>query len=166
MKNWYLVYTKPRQERVAADNLERQGFETYVPWYRQVRRRAGRRAACIEPLFPRYLFIRLDTSGENWSPIRSTIGVTSLVRFGMEPAVVPLDLVTLLRSREGDDGLHRLPCRDFRAGDRVRLREGPLEGYQAIFLARNGEERVVVLMDIVGKRTRVVANAADLEPAY
>jgi transcriptional antiterminator RfaH len=151
---WYLICCKPRQERVAQENLERQGFETYLPLMRQTRRRAHRRVTVIEPLFPRYLFIHLDAEKDNWSPIRSTIGVTSLVRFGTRPAQAPDTLINELQTQESPDGLHNHPNRSFRKGEKVCIEEGPLAGYEAIWLARNGKERAQILLEIMGKQTK------------
>ncbi len=164
-KRWYLVYAKPRQEEIAKVNLERQGYVTYLPKTRQRRKRMGKPLICVEPLFPRYLFIALDVLRDNWAPIRSTIGVSGLVRFGAEPAVVPTDLVDMLRSRDDAEGVQQLPPTDFREGDRVRVGEGPLAGYEGLFLARSGRDRVTILLDIVGKQTRVIASSAALERA-
>jgi len=100
-KAWYLVYTKPRQEGLAQENLARQGYGVYLPRVRLMRKRQGRPVAIIEPLFPRYLFIQLDTQSDNWGPIRSTFGVASLVRFGNEPAKVPDNFVAHLKSQVG-----------------------------------------------------------------
>lgn len=162
-KNWYLVFCKPRGETLAQRNLERQGFVTYLPLVRQTRRRFGKRATRIEPLFPRYLFILLDTVTDNWAPIRSTTGVTSLVRFGMEPAVVPDALIELLKRREDEHGIQDLAPPQWQAGDRVQITEGPFMGYAGIFLAKTSRERVIVLLDIVGRRTRVKIDAGHLE---
>jgi len=162
-KSWYLVYTKPRQEEVALANLERQGYTTYLPRVRHKRRRKGRPTAVIEPLFPRYLFIHLDTHTDNWAPIRSTLGVASLVRFGQKPAPIPESLISFLRSRESRDGLHEWAEPEYRAGDRVRVADGPMEGYEGILLARTSRERVVVLLDILGKQVRAQLELGRLE---
>lgn len=162
-KAWYLVYTKPRQEDVALTNLTRQGYSVYLPRARQTRKRQGRRVAVIEPLFPRYLFIHLDTHTDNWGPIRSTLGVASLVRFGQKPAPVPESLIAFLQSREGGDGLHVWAEPTYRTGDRVRVADGPLEGYEGILLARTSRERVVVLLDILGKQIRTQVDMNRLE---
>ncbi len=164
-KRWYLVYSKPRQEEIAKANLQRQGFVCYLPMARQPRRRMGRRITCIEPLFPRYLFIALDTVTDNWAPIRSTIGVSSLVRFGSEPAVVPTELVEALAAREDESGVQQLPLGEFEKGDRVRVADGPMAGYEGLFLAKTSRERVTILLDIVGKTTRVSTSLAYLESA-
>ena len=89
---WYLVHAKPRQEDTALANLARQGFEAFLPRMRRQVRHAGRWRERVEALFPRYLFVSLDPETHDWAPIRSTVGVSSLVRFGDEPARVPPDL--------------------------------------------------------------------------
>lgn len=163
-RDWYLVYTKPRQEEVALANLERQGYGAYLPRVRQVQRRHGRRFEVVGPLFPRYLFIHLDAGTDNWGPIRSTVGVASLVRFGHEPARVPDALVAFLQDREGAEGLHEwaVPA-EFAAGDRVRVAEGAFQGYRGILLARSSRERVLVLLDILGKQIRTQVSTSRLE---
>ncbi len=162
---WYLIYSKPRQEQVARTNLERQGYETYLPLSRETRRRRGRAAEIIVPLFPRYLFIHLDSQTDNWGPIRSTLGVVSLVRFAHQPAQVPDDLVTALRARENPEGLVAVPREIFRRGGRVRITDGSFMGYEGIFLAPSGRGRVVILLDIMGKLTRATVGTISIEPA-
>lgn len=163
IKSWYLVYTKPRQEEIALTNLVRQGYGVYLPHVRQVRKRRQQRVEVIEPLFPRYLFIYLDTHSDNWGPIRSTLGVSALVRFGQEPARVPAELVDFLRTREDGEGLHEWAEQEFLSGDRVRVAEGALLGYEGILLARTSRERVVVLLDILGRQVRTKIAATHLE---
>lgn len=163
MKNWYLVFCKPRGEELARVNLEQQGFETYLPLVRQPRRRMGRRIIRIEPLFPRYLFIHLNTVTDNWAPIRSTLGVATMVRFGMEPAIVPRNLVETLMARDDQSGVQDLPPEEFRAGEQVRITDGPMMGYEGIFLAKTSRERVLVLLEIVGTQARVNIESVNLE---
>ena len=163
VKSWYLVYTKPRQEDVAMTNLARQGYGVYLPRVRQLRKRQGRRVPVVEPLFPRYLFIHLDTHTDNWGPIRSTLGVASLVRFGREPARVPDELVAFLQQKEGQHGLHAWAEPAYKTGDRVRVAEGAFQGYEGILLAKTSRERVIVLLDILGKQVRTLIASAQLE---
>lgn len=162
-KSWYLVYTKPRQEEIALTNLVRQDYGAYLPQVREVRKRQGRRIMVVEPLFPRYLFIYLDTHTDNWGPIRSTLGVASLVRFGQEPARIPDELVDFLKAREGEVGLHEWAEQNYRAGDKVRVAEGAFQGYEGILLARNSRERVLVLLDILGRQVRTRINVSQIE---
>ena len=162
-KSWYLVYTKPRQEVLAQDNLLRQGYSVYLPKVRQFRRRRGQQEAVVEPLFPRYLFIYLDMQYDNWGPIRSTFGVASLVRFGSEPAQVPTQLVDHLRAQEGQDGLHAWAESKIALGGRVRVVDGPLKGYEGILLAKSGQERVVLLLEMLGMEVRTHLSPTQIE---
>jgi len=164
-KRWYLLYSKPKKEELARVNLERQGYPTYLPMMRTPRRRSGRRIIRVEPMFPRYLFIHLDTESDNWAPIRSTLGVANLVRFGMYPSPVPEDLVELLAARENAEGVQDIPLHSFEEGQKVRIEEGPFMGYEGIFLARTSQERVMVLLDIVGKAAKAQINVEHLGPA-
>ena len=161
-KRWYLVYTKARQEGLANQNLQQQGFTSYLPMANQPRRRNGRVIIRVEPLFPRYLFISLDTKTDNWAPIRSTMGVSSLVRFGMNPAIVPTELVALIAKRDNEFGVQRLPIKQFESGDKVRITDGPMMGYEGIFLAKSSQERVIILLNIVNKNTHVTLNPAQI----
>lgn len=162
-KSWYLVYTKPRQEGVALENLLRQGYGAYLPRAREIRKCNGRRVAMVGPLFPRYLFIHLDTHTDNWGPIRSTVGVVSLVRFGPEPAHVTDELVAFLKSQEGQDGVHEWAERKYATGDRVRVADGVFQGYEGILLARTSRERVLVLLDFLDRQIRMQVSVGQIE---
>lgn len=164
-KAWYLVYTKSRQEALAQENLVRQGYAVYLPLVRLMRKRQGRQVATIEPLFPRYLFIHLNTQSDNWGPIRSTFGVASLVRFGSEPAKVPDAFVSHLKAEEGHEGLHEWAEPKVTVGDRMRVTEGPLKGYEGILLAQSGQDRVMLLLDMLGKEVRTHLSPYKIEPA-
>lgn len=94
---WFVVYTKARQERVAVENLARQNFEAYCPNIAITKRRKGQLISLIEPFFPRYIFLRFNLKSDNWAPIRSTRGVSNLVRFEGVPKQVPLRLIQALR---------------------------------------------------------------------
>lgn len=164
-RSWYLIYSKPCQERIARENLARQGYEAYLPTLPGRRRRAGRYVNILEPMFPRYLFIHLDPHSDNWSPIRSTLGVSTLVRFGHQPAKVPDELVAMLMSRESGVEAHILPT-EFRRGESVRIVEGVMSGYEGIFLAKTGRERVIVLLEIAGNYARVQVSHDQVEPVF
>ncbi len=165
LKSWFLVYTKPRQEQTAEHQLSRQGYPVYLPMTQRSRKRGSRRVPVIEPLFPRYLFIHLDATRDDWGPIRSTVGVSALVRFGKEAASVPDALIDVLRARESASGLHDWAETEFRPGQPVRVVEGVLLGYEGIFVAANGRQRVVVLLDILGRTVRARVEAGQLSSA-
>ena len=162
---WYLVYCKPRQESVARENLARQGYETYLPVMREVRRRQGKRVSLLAPMFPRYLFIHLNRETDNWAPIRSTLGVVSIVRFGRLAARVPDELLGVLRAREDAQGIQILPVEEYKPGSRVRITQGGFVGYEGIFQAATGRDRVTVLLDVLGRQARATVDSASIEPA-
>ena len=153
--HWYLVHTKPRQEKCALTNLERQGYECYLPCMPSEKLQQGVLVLSDEPLFPRYLFIRLGQgeSAKSWSPIRSTKGVSRLVSFGTEPAKVDAGLVELLQARESS--VVGQPVRLFNPGERVRVTAGPFAGIEGIYQMAEGERRVIVLIELLSKMVTV-----------
>jgi len=164
MKSWYLIYCKPQQERVARDNLERQGYVIYLPLAPVRRRKKGRTVRIIDPIFPRYLFINLSDQTDDWGPIRSTIGVSSLVRFGQVPAKIPDSLIEGLRAREDSEGIQEIPEKGFKPGDKVRIAEGIMEGFEAIFQCQKSDERVILLLKIAENIAKVELELNQIEP--
>lgn len=163
---WHVVICKPRQESVAAENLLRQGFDVYFPQLQTQQRRQGSWVESIQPLFPRYLFVHVDAALQSTAPIRSTRGALGLVRFGAEPAVVPAAVIAAIRSREAAvSGLHADPARNFHGGDRICIQEGPLAGLDGIFASDDGDARVVILLELLGKTNRVKVSRAAIAKA-
>ena len=158
--SWYVVHTKIRQEALAMTNLNRQGFECYMPMLKMEKLRRHKATLVEEPMFPRYLFIRLDTSGSgpSWSPIRSTLGVSQLVRFGGQPAVVDSKLIELLRTREQVGQPERL----FKSGEKVVVADGPFAGIEAIFKTADAESRSMILLDMLSKPVAMRIETASL----
>jgi len=166
MKHWYAIYTKSRQEMTAAENLRRQAFEVYLPNIKQGHRLRGKWQEKIAPLFPRYLFIRLNLGEDNIAPIRSTHGVTKLVSFSGQPATVPDMLIdALTRSSDPDTGL-LCPEKDlFEAGATVTIVDGPLHGLEAIFKVHDGEQRSIILLELLGKTQLIKIDSSHLTPS-
>lgn len=160
--HWYVVHTKPRQEQRALLNLQQQGYECYLPTLAAEKIRQGALTVDEEPLFPRYLFIRLDSqqSGKSWSPIRSTKGVSRLVTFGTEPARVELQLIETLQQRHTT--LVSEPQKLFNAGERVVITDGPFAGLEAVYQMMDGERRAMVLLELLSKPTRLTVLPAKL----
>ena len=163
MRAWYLIYSKQQQERIAEENLVRQNYDVYLPLLRRTRRRCGCRISVIEPMFPRYLFINLCDQLDDWGPVRSTRGVMHLIRFGSVPARLPNDFVDTLRRRENAEGTQVLPEPSISPGDPVRITDGSMAGYDAVFAAKSGKERVLLLLHIAGKEVRVQLPANQVE---
>lgn len=163
MKCWYLIHSKPQQEYLARENLERQAYEAYLPLAPVRRRRRGRTYTEPGPMFPRYLFIHLDDGIDDWRPIRSTLGVSTLVRFGQVPARVPDGLIAMLKDREDEDGIQILPFDALQKGQKIRIAEGSFEGYEGLFEARSGRDRVVILLKILEKQLRIEIDQSKVE---
>lgn len=157
---WFAVFSRPRQERRAKLHLERQGFACFLP------EALNACTSRIEPLFPRYLFLRATPGQQSLASVRSTRGVSTLVRFGEQLATLSETVVEAISERiDADTGLVRLPDLKLEPGDRVRVFQGPLAGTEAIFKARSGKERVVLLMDLLGGQNSVEVDAMSLRRA-
>lgn len=143
---WYAVHTKPKQEARALENLENQGFSCFLPLLDVEKMRRGKVQRVTEPMFSRYLFIHLNETTQNWSPIRSTMGVHKLVSFGPHPAKVPPELIEALKEAPPET-LERL----FAPGDPVAFADGPLKGLEGVYQAHDGETRAFVLVDLLGQ---------------
>lgn len=156
MLRWYLIHTKPSGEALAQVNLQRQGYEVYLPRVLQCVRRRGRWRDCVAPLFPRYLFLRLNEGRQCLAPVRSSLGVTDVVRFGQDYAIVPDAIVQDLHSRaDPQTGLHRLAVPPLVTGTPVHIATGAFQGFDAVFERHAGRERVVVLLNLLGQSARV-----------
>ena len=94
------MQTKPRQEPIAEENLQRQGYDTYLPRIRLRKRKRNKWVDAVEPLFPRYLFIQVDPDQHSLAPVRSTLGVAKLVRFGQLLRPVPESVIDYIRQHE------------------------------------------------------------------
>jgi len=160
---WFLIHTKPHQEGIALENLERQGYACYLPMLPTEKLRQGKLVTLQEPLFPRYLFIQLGqgATAQSWSPIRSTRGVSRLVSFGNEPARVPTDLVQMLQAHDADRSQDVQTL--FKSGDKVLIQEGPFAGLEAIYQMKDGEGRVMVLIELMSKPAQLKLQARQIK---
>lgn len=155
MLRWHVAHTHPRAERVALSHLRRQGFTTYLPQYRKLRRHARRVDWVPAPLFPRYLFIGIDIETMRWRAIRSTIGIAGLICDGDTPAPVPDGVIDEIRRREDEEGMVALGASPFQPGDRITVVSGPLAGQAGLFDCMDDDRRVIILLDLLGRRVQV-----------
>jgi transcriptional antiterminator RfaH len=148
---WYLVHTKARQEDTAITNLQRQNFRCYMPMLFMEKVRRGKPVVVAEPMFPSYVFVQLDTSGQgqSWSPIRSTLGVRELVKFGGHPPKVDAELINALYERQQLQQTN--PQVLFAAGDKVVITDGPFAGIEAIYQTADAERRSMILLSMLNK---------------
>jgi transcriptional antiterminator RfaH len=146
---WYLVQCKPRESFRAEAHLKNQNYTCFHPTYPVKRKIAGKINVTIAPLFPYYMFILLNET-DNWSAIRSTRGVSNIVRFNGVPARLNHHLIEALQHQ--CTKLHGLePEPIYKIGDRVVLTDGCFKELEAIVTATNGEERVTLLLNLFNR---------------
>ncbi len=150
---WYLIQCKPKLETVALENLNSQGYECYLPMMNIEKQVQKKIQIQKTPLFPRYLFINLDDDffAKSWGPIRSTRGVSTLVRFGAEPAKINEDLIEVIKFKENQHQVHIEPL--YKPGQILKILNGPFKDFEAIYQGMNDQMRVIVLLEFMNKST-------------
>lgn len=152
---WYVVHSKPRQEQLAAENLLRQGYAVYLPRLKCLKRRLDRQEVQFEPLFPRYLFVQPASAAQSIAPIRSTLGVTGMVRFGQQMALIRAETLADIRAYEAHNhAASENAISPFQPGVPIRIVSGPLAGLEGLVSAVR-QKRVMVLLQLLGQETRV-----------
>ena len=155
MSYWCAAQTHSRAEDKARHHLLRQGFSVLLPKHLK-RRSHARKIECVpRPLFPGYLFVRIDPETTPWRAILSTIGVLDLIRFGDAPASVPDDVIDAIAARQDDAGYVKTSeGRHFHPGERVRVLRGALGEFDALFESADDRDRVTVLLNLLGRQVR------------
>ena len=156
---WHVVQTQVNGEVKAAENLRRQGYQTYLPRYLKRRRHARKVDLIAKPLFPRYMFVAIDIAAQRWRSVQSTIGVSRLVTNGDEPAVVPDGVVRALRAREDTKGFIKLDALPLAPGDKVRVLAGAFMDNAGLFNGMADHDRVSILLEMLGRKVRVLLDA-------
>ena len=164
MKHWYFIQFKPNSYRLAERNLHRQGFETFLPMQKITRRKASRFVSDLKPLFPGYMFVRVNSDLAPWRTINSTIGVSKLVSFEGKPKPLPLQLISGLMLRCDASGT-LLPPKSLYEGDSVEMLTGPFANFIATVDIIDPEQRIWVLLDFMGQKTRMQVTADKLQIA-
>ena len=157
-KLWYLLYTKPREELKSVENLINQNFEIFFPQILFQRENSQKELIKPEPMFPRYLFVRLDLKKDNWVPIKSTLGVSHFVSFGNKFSEVPIDIITFLKARTDKKGIlkQKVELLEFKEGDKLTITDVILVGQEVVFLSKKSKDRVRVLLKLVNQQISTV----------
>jgi len=160
---WYVVQTKPQEEGLVKQRLEKANFEVFYPRIKAAVRGAGKGAMRIKSLFPAYLFARLDLNDANiLHMIKYTRGVRKILG-GEQPVAIPPAVIEMIRTRV-DDGDVLMQQIVFQKGDRVRIKSGWMEDLVGILEKPvSSAGRVKVLLSIVGKCVRAELSSADIE---
>ncbi len=159
MNRWYVVHTHANGERKALFHLRRQGYDAYMPQYARRVSHARRVEWCPRPLFPRYLFVSLDIDVEAWRAIQSTLGVKYMICHDERPAPVPEGIIEDLKAAENESGLVTPAKRaNLKTGDMVQITSGALVDQIGLFECRTDDERVVVLLNLLGREVRTTVS--------
>ena len=151
-KRWYVV--QAQHEARAQINLRRQGFDAWLPQTRRV-------DSVLAPLFPGYLFVRLDLKTARWRSINGTFGVIRLLCSGDTPLALPEGLVEEIMQR-CDAPLP--PPRRPAVGEAVKVAFGPFAGLEGLFEEMSGRDRVLLLFDLLGRKVRADVPVVEIAP--
>jgi transcriptional antiterminator RfaH len=162
---WLVAYSKPRQELVALQNLEHQHFETYLPLYKKFKNTETGPVPVLEPMFPRYIFFRPSTPEQSIETVRSTKGISHIVRFGFEPGIVSADMLASLQEFEALQNQATLQeMSNFKVGQKVTLKHVALGSFEGLIQSVS-KKRVAVLLEILGRETVVQMEHHQIEVA-
>ena len=147
---WLLVYTKANQELTAKRNLENQNFEVFLPLISKNHENLKNKYKAV---FPRYLFLCIDPSKDNWLSINSTQGVQNLVSFGQELSTVSNEIILKLKSKVDKNNIFhpKKTVSEYISGEQIKIKEGRFKGLDAIFLSKSGEERSKLLIKFLSR---------------
>ena len=161
---WAVINTHPHREQIALENLQRQDFTAYCPMLRRRRSHARRVTSVLRPLFPGYLFVSTGTNFGRWRPILSTYGVRSIVRSGQNISCIDHAFIATLRDREVDGAIVRPPV-PYQVGQSVKIADGPFDGFVATIIDMDEKERLVVLLDLMNRSTKVTLGSQQVTAA-
>jgi len=153
-KEWFILQFKPNAHHQANKNLNQQSFETFLPLYNTTSRKASRFINANRPLFPGYMFITFDRKRSKWHKINNTYGVSRLVTFNHTLKPIPDIFVTNLMKRCDLSG-NLLPIKKLKKGDRVTVLKGPFTNFIATVEKYEADQRIWILMDLMGRKTKI-----------
>jgi transcriptional antiterminator RfaH len=155
-KEWFILQFKPNAHHQAVKNLNQQGFETFLPLHSATLRKACRFINTKRPLFPGYMFITFDKATNNWAKINNTYGVSRLLIFNSVLQTIPNRVIDSLKARCDCSG-YLLPEKKFKYGDQVELLTGPFANFIAKVESYETDQRIWILMDLMGRKSKIQA---------
>ena len=144
---WILVYTKAQEEQKAKRNLQNQGFEIFLPMIAFAKLNQSK-SITLKAMFPRYLFVKINTELDKWNRIKSTRGVSHMVVFGQRLAEIPNQVIAYLKSGADENDIFRqkITRQEFQEGDKLVIKKGFFKDKEATFLSQDSKERVRILL--------------------
>jgi len=160
-RSWFAIYTASNHEKSVAQHLQAKDVETFLPLYRITRRWKNRTTVKVElPLFPGYVFARICLS-ERLQVIEVPM-VYSIVGARGNPTALPDAEIESLRAALATRQAYPFPY--VKVGNRVRIRSGPLAGWEGIVARTYGGLSVVLTVEMIQKSVAVHVEADELEP--
>ena len=153
-KEWFILQFKPNSHHQATKNLNRQGFETFLPIHDATSRRLSRFVNISKPLFPGYMFIRFNKSESEWHKINNTYGVSRLITSNSTLKSIPTTFVDGLMKRYDLSG-KLLPIQKLKKGDHVTVLKGPFANFIATVEKYEADHRIWILLDLMGRKTKI-----------
>ena len=153
-KEWFILQFKSNSHHQATKNLIRQGFEIFLPLHDTTSRNVSRFVTTTQPLFPGYMFIKFDRTESKWHKIKNTYGVSRLVTFNSILKPIPTIFVNNLMKRYDFSG-KLLPIKKLKKGDQVKVLKGPFSNFIATVETYETDQRIWILMDIMGRKTKI-----------
>ena len=149
---WYAVHTHVNKESLSEINLIRQNFITYLPKYKKIIKHARKISTVVRPLFPRYLFVKLDLVKQRWHLINSTYGVNVLITMEEKPVKILDKIINEIKSYDNSDVIANIsPYSSMTMGEEVNIIDGLFSGRKAIFDGLTDDNRIKVLFNLLGK---------------
>ena len=153
-EEWFILQFKPNSHHRAINNLNQQGFKTFLPVIDTTSRKLSRFMNTSKPLFPGYMFVRFDRAESKWHKINNTYGVSRLITYNSILKSIPTDLVDHLMKRYDLSG-KLLPIKKLKKGDQVTVLKGPFANFIATVEKYEADQRIWILMDLMGRKTKI-----------
>ena len=159
---WVLVYTKAKEEKKANENLQKQGFKTFLPLIAPTNKNSGLKP--LVPVFPRYFFAQINFELDNWTSIKSSYGVSHIVMFSEKFTSIPNNIIQLIQDKLDESGVYKedVSIVDYQKGDQVSIKEGRFAGIDAIFLSKKSKDRVRLLLKLLNTSVVAEITASDI----
>ena len=153
-KLWYVLQFKPNAHKIAQRNLSQQNFETFLPLEEVTKYKNRKFISSKRPLFPGYMFVSFDKEKTPWHKINCTFGVNKLLILNNKPCIIPRTVIASIMSQCNSEGV-LLPPKQFCKGDSVSINSGPFSNFIATIEKYETDQRIWILMDLMGRKTKI-----------
>jgi transcription termination/antitermination protein NusG len=160
---WYAVQTRAKHEKKVGTELWQKGLMSFAPTIREAHRWTDRRKIVEVPLFRCYTFVRAVLSPDVRQAVVQTPGVLRFVGFGEGPVPIPDGQIESIQTVLASNAPFS-SCPVLKEGDKVRVRGGALDGVEGVLMARNGDRKLVISIDLIQQSMAVALEGYDIDP--